>query len=292
MGQTVYVDLFFLVNFSMDFLCFFLTAKILGIPFRLWRGLVGGALGGLFADLSLFLPVGQILSLGLNALVCALMCVAVFWERGRGRSLPLYILVFVAISMALGGVMTALFNLFNHMPLFEGIEDGEGDGISVWIFFALALISGGITLLGGRFFAGRANQKSATVELCYGGKSVKLYAMTDNGNLLRDPINGKPCIIADLRSVEGLLPRELVQAARQGATSAMETVSEETRKSIRLIPTHTATGRGMLLGVRMEKITVSTEKGSHSVDAYVALAELGERAQGKEALLPSTLLLG
>lgn len=292
MGQTVYVDLFFLVNFSMDFLCFFLTAKILGIPFKLRRGLIGGAIGGLFSDLSLFLPVGPILSLGLNGIVCALMCGAVFWERGRGRSLPLYILVFVAVSMALGGVMTALFNLFNHMPLFEGIEQTEGDGISVWIFFALAVISGAVTLLGGRFFAGRSSQRYATVELCYGGKSVKLYAMTDSGNLLRDPMSGKPCIVADFRAMEKVLPREIVSAARKGAAQAMATVGGAHGKNLRLIPTHTAAGDSLLLGVRMERVTVHTEKESHSVDACVVLTELGEQAQGKEALLPSVLLVG
>ena len=292
MAQVVYVDLFFLINFSMDFLCLFLTAKILGVPFKLFRSLIGGAVGGLFSDLSLFLPVGQILSLILNVLVCSLMCVIVFLERGRGRSLPLYILVFVAVSMALGGVMTALFNLFNHMPLFEGIEQTEGDGISVWIFFVLALISGAVTLLGGRFFAGRSSQRYATVELWYGGKSARLHAMADSGNLLRDPMSGKPCIVADLRAMERVLPREILQAAKQGAARGMATVGGGHEKNLRLIPTHTAAGESLLLGVRMERVTVHTEKESHSVDAYVALAELGERAQGKEALLPSVLLIG
>lgn len=292
MTQTVYVDLFFLVNFSMDFLCLFLTAKILSLRLSVLRSLAGAAMGGLYADLSLFLPLGQVLSLLLHLLVCALMCAVTFLERRRARSLPLYILVFVAISMALGGVMTALFNLFNHVSLFEGIEEVEGDGISVWVFGVLALISGGITLLGGRFFAGRSAQKYARVELRYGGRSLRLDAMTDSGNLLRDPISGKACIVADMRVMERLLPGEIIRAARQGAAGAMESVGREHVKNLRLIPTRTASGSGLLLGVRMERVTVYTEKESHSVDAYVALAELGNSAGGKEALLPPTLLIG
>ena len=292
MVQTVYVDLFFLVNFSMDFLCLFLTAKILGIRLSLGRGLLGAICGGLYADLSLFLPVGRIASLLISLAVCVGICLLTFWERGRGPSLPVYILVFAAISMALGGVMTALFNLFNHMPLFEGIEESEGDGISVWLFGLLALISAGITLFGGRFFAGRVSQEYVELELCYGGRSKRVYALTDSGNLLREPISGKPCIFLDLAAAETLLPREVLRAARQGAAEAMETVSGAYVRDLRLIPTRTASGSSLLLGVRMEKITVYTKKGSHSAEAYVVLTELGKSAQGKDALLPSMLLMG
>ena len=292
MGQTVYLDLFFLVNFSMDFLGLFLTAKILAIPMKPLRGILGATVGGLYADISLFLPVGSVLSLGISVLVCGLICAVAFWHRGHARSLPLYILVFVALSMALGGVMTALFHLFNHVPLFEGIEQSEGDGISVWAFALLALISACVTLLGGRFFAGRSSQKGAEIELCYGGQKIRLDAMTDSGNLLRDPISGKPCIVADFQAVAPILPEEIRRAIRQGAAQAMETVSGEHVRNLRLIPTHTATGSGLLLGVRMESITVCTEKESHRVDAYVALTDLEKRARGRKALLPPALLMG
>ena len=291
MVQTVYVDLFFLVNFSMDFLCLFLTSKILGIEMKAWRGLLGAAVGGLYADVALFLPTG-IGSLALAVAICLLLCAIALVKKGYVRSLPLYALVFTASSMALGGVMTALFHLFNRSSLFEGIEGTEGDGISVWLFGLLALISGGLTLLGGRFFARRSAQTHAEVELCYGGKRVRLYAMTDSGNLLRDPISGKACIVVDLSAMERLLPVNLIAAARKGAAYAMETAGNEDRKHLRLIPTRTASGTSLLLGVRMESVTVHTNKKSHPVDAYVALAELGESAQGKDALLPSTLLIG
>ena len=47
----------------------------------------------------------------------------------------------------------------------------------------------------------------------------------------------------------------------------------------------------MLLGVRVERITIKTEKGSREVDAMIALADLGKRADGNEALLPARLLV-
>lgn len=291
MGQTVYVDLFFLINFSMDFLCFFLTAKILGRRMPLWRGLLGAVIGGVYADAALFFSLGRWTALFVDLLVCALMCAAVYGERRRWRSLPLYILVYVAISMALGGCMTALFHLLNRSTLFAGIEQSEGDGISVWVFALLALLSGGITLLGGRFFAGKTAQRQAEVEVRYGGKSACLQAMTDSGNLLCEPISGRPCIVADLAAMERVLPQEILRAARTEPAVEITRISREHARNLRLIPTKTASGEGMLIGVRMERIAVRAGKEEKEVDAMVALADLGGTAGGKDALLPARLLL-
>ena len=57
MGQTVYVDLYFLINFSMDFLCFFLTAKLLDRRLGIGRGLIGAALGGLAVMMGHVYPI-------------------------------------------------------------------------------------------------------------------------------------------------------------------------------------------------------------------------------------------
>jgi len=290
MGQTVYVDLYFLINFSMDFLCFFLTAKLLDRRLSVGRGLIGAALGGLYADLSLFLSFGYGLSLLLDILACGVMCAVVFGERNRLRSLPLYILVYTAISMALGGVMTALFHLFNRSSLFEGVEQTESDGISVWVFAALALLSAGITLLGGRFFRKRTSRRHAEVEVIYGGRSLRLHAMADSGNLLREPLGGRPCIVADMTAMERVLPRELIAAAKE-EIPPIEAIRANDAKNLRLVPTKTASGEGVLLGVRMERITVDSGDGPREVDALVVLAKQGIGFDGSEALIPTGLLV-
>lgn len=291
MGQTVYVDLFFMINFSMDFLCLFLTSKILNRRMSVWRALLAAALGGLYADLALLFPLGRLASVAADCAVCALMCGIVFYRKKKIASLPLYILVFAAVSMALGGFMTAFFHLLNRSSLLEGAEPSSGDGISVWIFALLALISAAITLIGGRFFTRRTSQKNAEVQVFYDGRSTRLHAMTDNGNLLREPMSGRPCIVADVKAMSSILPREILRAAKADDPSAMETVSPAHVKNLRLIPTHTAAGEGLLLGIRMERILVECGKTSREVDAMIVLADLGDTADGNEALLPAQLLV-
>lgn len=289
MGESVYVDLFFLINFSMDFLCFFLTAKLLHRPIRMPRLLAASAIGGLYADLALFFVAGRVLSLALDIGTCALMCLVAFGERKKLRQLPFYILIYTAISMALGGIMTALFELLNRSSIFDGTAPSEGDGISVWTFLLLAIISAALTLLGGRFFRKRSAQTRTRISVSYRGNTVRLWALTDSGNLLRDPISGTPCIIADVGAMAALLPREVFLAAKHHPTS-LEKIAPSDARSLRIIPANTATGRGILLGIRAEKVTVNCGRGETAVDATIALSDLGDGVDKAEALLPSELL--
>ncbi len=290
MGENVYVDLFFLINFSMDFLCFFLTARLLNRSFSTPRVIAASVLGGLYADVALFFSVGRLLSLSIDVAVCVFMCLVAFGEKKRMRTLPLYVLIYTAVSMALGGMMTALFRLFNRSSVFGGIEEDTTDGISVWAFFLLALISGLLTYLGGRFFRKKTAQTDAEIEVVYDGRCIHLCAMVDNGNLLRDPISGKPCIVADLRAMEEILPRELILAARRAPVTP-EKIPEHHAKRIRLVPTNTAAGHSLLLALRPEQILLHTAKETHPIDAMIALTDLGMGANKKEALLPSQLLV-
>ena len=72
--MDVYADLLFLVNFSMDFLCLYLSVKLLHLPRARWRMLLAAALGGVYSVVALLLSVGSWLALALDLGVCFGMC--------------------------------------------------------------------------------------------------------------------------------------------------------------------------------------------------------------------------
>ena len=113
MEQTVYVDLFFLINFSMDLLCFFITAKLLSTRVLTKRAVLASLLGGIYACLSLFLYVSGLLAALIDLAACVLMCAVAVKRRGElGETLG-FSIVYAAVSAVVGGVMTALFSFFN-----------------------------------------------------------------------------------------------------------------------------------------------------------------------------------
>lgn len=286
MGQTVYGDLLFLINFSMDFLCFYLASKLLGIKLSALRSVIAAVLGGIYADLALVFGVRGIASLVLDAFACTLMCSVAFGFRKKARRLPIYVLVYIAVSMTLGGFMTALFNLLNR-TVFGEIQPSE-DGISAWLLAVLAVISAVLTLLGGRFFRRRTSKRNVRLKISIGGKSADISALCDSGNMLRDPISGKLCVIASADALRDILPNDVWRAVRNGGKS-IGALSAAVA-GMRVIPTRTAAGDSMMFALRPERISVEDGESGYDVDALLALSTMGEVSDGATALFPTELL--
>ena len=284
--QTVYIDLYFFINFSMDFLCLYLTARMLSERLSPLRGILASVIGGVYACSALLLGVGGVGGFAVDLAFGLIITAVALAKKGSVGRVFLQALVFAATSTALGGIMTALFYLFNKTGIFDFVKETDGDGISVWIFFILALISGVLTLLGGKGLTKRLSASEVMVEITIGGRAVTLRGISDSGNLLCEPLSGKPCVIVDRARLASVLPSELVCPDRGDALSALGGLCEETRKRVVLIPASTATGEGMLVGLRAERIVIEAGGKKREADAVIALSDIEAGA-----LVPSCLLV-
>lgn len=273
----------------MDFLCLFLTAKLMSERIRTGRYILAAVIGGIYACLALLISVGRVWAFLIDISICLFMSFVAFFQRKRARQIPLLALVFTAVSIVLGGFMTALFNVFNQLgvdELFSG-ENAE-DSISVWLLLILALLGGAFTKLFGGFFRKRGLRRFANVEISFEGKTARLKAMADSGNLLKDPVSNIPCIIVDTKGLLPIFPKEIFESS---ALLKLGSISGKYASRLRFIPTKTAMGEGILLGIRADKVKVEFDGRSKEVDAVIVPGDIGRTAEGSEALLPSELLI-
>jgi stage II sporulation protein GA (sporulation sigma-E factor processing peptidase) len=84
MTRVVYADLLFLVNFSMDFLCLFVSARLLRREVRMWRLLLSASAGGVYSVVLLFIPLVGFYAVLLDLGFCALMCVLAYGVKNGG----------------------------------------------------------------------------------------------------------------------------------------------------------------------------------------------------------------
>ncbi len=296
MEVAVYADLLFLINAGMDGLCLSMTARLLHRRPRVWRLLLGAAAGGLYAVLALFLDTGAILALVVDILVCLLMCAVVYGGReGRGvRGWLGAAAVYTALSMVMGGVLTALFNLWNRAGFSELLPAG-GEGIGAWLFLVFSVAGSIISMRGGRLCRRSGSVRLCEVTIEVDSASGTIHGLADSGNLLRDPAGGHPVICVGAASVEGLLSPELAAVMASGGMEIAGLTSSSDIRRLRLIPAETATGGGLLPGFRPDRIILKPEGGKpRTVDAVIAITPdppRGTEAFGAvEALVPTELL--
>ena len=230
--MTVYVDGIFLLNFLVDFLLLLAASRLCGFPAKPVRTAVGALLGGAYAACCLmpgFYFLGNTLwrtvSLGLISIIA----------YGVSKSAIRRGLVFAFLSMALGGVMM-------------GIDRGG----------FLGIVCGAVTvcLLCFVGFRGRIGGASyIPVELHYGDKHLRLIALQDTGNTLRDPITGRAVLVVGADTALELLG--LTRSQLQNPVGSIDALP-----GLRLVPYHSIGASNFLLAMKLKNVKIGNWQGS------------------------------
>ena len=251
--MTVYLDVMVLLNFLVDGMLLMGANRLSGYPAGWRRCALAALLGGAYVGVCA-LPDFYFMSNTMWRLVVlgVMSVIAYGWNLSALRRGT----VFVLLTMALGGMAIGL-----------------GDGS----FVTLLLAAGGVALLcilGIRSPLGIA--KYQPVELCWHGKKLKLTALVDTGNTLRDPITGGSVLVVgmDVGSRLGI-SRELI-------CDPVTALGQQACPGARLIP-YRAVGKpgGMLLMLRFDQVRLN----GRTISPMVAFApeEIG-RTDGYQAL--------
>lgn len=292
MGQTVYADVLFLINFSMDFLVFYICARLSGKRLFVVRSGIAAAVGGIYGIASLFLPEGGILPLICDISSMLVICAIAFYRRiDRLRDFLGRCALFAGISAILGGIMTAIYSMLNRSGL-AALEGESGDDISVWLFALLAAAGGAAAFAGGRRMKRISVSKQSEIEITFESRSVRLRGMTDTGNMLTDPLSGRSVAICELEAVREIFPEELTDFWKRGDIMLSSTLPSEYASKLRYIPARGAVGAKstLLYAISPDKIKVITETGETDTDILIAPVPYKLSAGESRALLPPGII--
>ena len=230
------------------------TNRLAGHPTQPKRVLPAAALGGIYGGMCIvpgfrFLGsyIWRLVSLGLMGAVAF----------GIHRGVVRRVVLFVLLSMALGGIAMGM---------------GSGG------FLTLLPAGLGLSLLCALGFQGKLGMVCVPLELCHRGKRIRLTALRDTGNTLRDPVTGEAVLI-----VGAEIACQLLGMTKQEVASPVETVASGRYGGLRLIP-YRAVGQscGMLIAVRLDEVKLGgvrtntmvafTAEGLSGAGEYQALA--------------------
>lgn len=158
-------------------------------------------------------------------------------------------LTFTFLSLALGGAMVGI---------------GNGGATGAVAVAALLLI---LSYFG---FRGQTDRVSyVPVELVFREKQVKLTALQDTGNTLRDPITGRSVLVVGADAAQKLTG--LTKEQLQNPVETMGAIP-----GLQLIPYRSVGNRGFLLALRLQNVRIGKWQGS----SLVAFAPEGLGSEG------------
>lgn len=284
--ETVYGDVLFVINFSMDFLALYIAGRLVHLKMGTVRMLTAATVGGIYGVGALALGLSGVPEILATVFSGAVICFIAHYHGNTKRFIAVFALFF-GVSIFMGGAMTLLYSKLGRYRSY--IQMGGDvytvfDDIPILVFILIAAVSFLLSWILGKLFASKKTGKVCDLSVTVKGREYSLTCLVDSGNLLTEPISGTPIIFLS-DGMTSSLPEEIVSALR-GET---ENLDYDVLKSIRFVPASSVTGTRMMTALVPERLYVKIGKEDYEPKkAYLALGEESSFG-GYDGLIPDCL---
>ncbi len=249
----------------MNYIILFATGLANKINLKQTRIIISSIIGALYAVVSFITNINIYGTLVLKILLSISMVYLGFSPKGI-KKLFKELIIFYLISFAFGGC--AFFLLYYVKPQ----EILSKNGILIGTYpLKIALLGGilGFAIVNITFkvIKGKIDKSNliCNVKINFNEKEINLKALTDTGNLLKDPISGYNVIVVEASKLKRLIPEnvleninEIIRGEREEILINLENIY---KSRFRIIP-FSSLGKenGLLLGFRPDYILVNYEE--------------------------------
>lgn len=277
--QTLYIDVYFLINFTVNVLALYFSALLSKIESSVIRLLVSSAIGSLFACGVVLLDLKGILfvlALVLSAfLINIVFCVkAAFLRRFKFFS------AFILFEALIGGMVNFLYSLLDKY-LYPKLtpEEFGAENRSILLLALMILFCFGVVKILFYVFKGTGAERNTSVKIVFYGEQISATALIDTGNLATDPMSSKPVVF---------VKKELMSPLLGGYGDLSRCDDPKIKIRFRLIPIKGMGGERLLVGLRCDRLLIG--KNEVAVEnVVIALDEDEGSYGGHKVLMPSAI---
>ena len=281
--RTFYIDVFFLINFTVDLISLYVCVRVLHARARMWRIALAALLGGAVAVVDAFIytyPLLRVLLFCSGIIGASFIAISVYGIRRRIK----FIAVFFTVELLLGGAVSFCYSMLDELFDSLGIKGGGSENRGALILALLVLISIGIIRLLIMIFTDILGERCVRVSITVADTTVEADALVDSGNMVKDPMNMHPVLFIKPDLAIRLVPRCVMEL------NDLDLLDQDYRRRIRLIPVTRVGGTHVMTGVRPDRVVVTMNGVSEEVDFTVAIDKEGGSYGGYEALLPFAVI--
>ena len=274
METTVYLDEYFLVNFSLDVFSLWFTARLSGGARKAGRFCAAALVGALYASLLIVFPLPLLLEY-LTAAICTFFMAGIAFAPRSLFSLFRVSAWFSGVSLLLGGLFTILWRMI------AGVFPRLALPRAAPLLFAAG---GAAIALCFRFFPRDPQDGEREVMISWEDRTLTLRGLPDTGNLLREPVSGDPVLFLCERAAIKLMGAETA-ALLLGGEAAF---SAARVKGLRIACFSTAAGPSSVLLAKPGTVAVRRGRSFEEKNYYLAILQRGAvLPDGIDCLLPA-----
>lgn len=268
MYYEIYLDIIFIINFIFDLILLFLLQIINGKKSKFGRMICAAAIGGLMATIVTIFPgINVVIRFMLIYIVSSILMIKIAFGRMNIRELIIQMIILYVMTYFVGGLISSIYHNTNLRLHLSRISNGIKVSDISWTYIVIItsliipVILFIIWFLRGYY---KRNPEIYKIELIMGEKNVKTNGMLDTGNCLYDPVFNKPVIIVEFSQINQLLSDELIKDLKwatehlkgdKSITDQWDLVSESAAR-LRFIPYQSIGKKGLLPGIRLDKIVI------------------------------------
>lgn len=276
--MTVYLDIVFLENLLMNYIIIYASGVAIKAEVKKLRLFIASSVGAIYT-IVMYLDVIPIYSNFIMKIVLSIVIVYISFKPKTVKKLIKEIVIFYLVSFVFGGCVFAL--MYFLKPQMAEIRNGVFVGAYP---LKVAIIGGMIAFIiiqaSFKIVKTKISKKDMIydMEIIINKKTVKIKALLDTGNLLKDPLTGLAVIVVEHKSLYTIIPKDILDNISKiiGGDIVDLSKNEGFNKIIsrfRIIP-FSSLGKqnGLLLGIKADGINILVdEKTEHIKNAIIGI---------------------
>ena len=269
--MTIYLDIVFLENFLLNFIIIFSTSLITKSKTTLFKMVITSAFGSLFS-------ISEYIYFGIKEnekfiFKFVLSIVMINMTFGfKKKKLLFNLVVFYLVSLSFGGLSFATLFFINSEKIiikndmFLGISLLESIVIASIICFVLILV-----LIVCLKIYEKKKSELIEIEIINNGKTHKVMALYDTGNLLKEPITQKDVIIVEKSELYDICDNNFLDSIKD-ILNGKWIGDENSNYKFCLIPfSSLGNENGILIGFKPDYIKVNIEEEIFKNEVFVGI---------------------
>ena len=282
--RTLYIDVYFLINFTVDILSLYFAALFAKTPTTTRRLILSSLIGAFVAVITVLLPEYPILKLVFAGSGLFLMGILAPKAIAFSRKVK-FIFSFIIFEALVGGAVSFIWSIFDTYlsGLFEGAQGGAVNR-KILFLSLIVLLSIGVFKMLVSFFSNIESEGSVEVEITFLENKAVFPAFVDSGNLAVDPMDMSPVLLIKKDIAKNILPENIIDLCN------IDMLERRVKKRIRLIPISKNGATHVLVGIKADTVKVINGEKSEEIKVTLAIDKEGGTFGGYQALMPSAAL--